>query len=486
MKISIITTTLNSDKSLAYTLSSVMEQTYKNFEHIIVDAGSVDETINILKKYPIKNKKIFLKKNSSIYEAINFGIDKSCGDYIIILHSDDILYNSNTIYKLVKKIKKNKKDTIILGSVHYYKLNQFQKSVRYYPSIGFKTWMFRFGLMPPHTAAIIPNQIAKKYLYNSKFTIASDFDFFLKILKIKKINYKLVNNCIVRMRTGGISGKNIFSHIRSSTEILTSLKNNKIYSNIFFVYSRFIFKFFQFFYKKKKLENFKIKKNLKKYIKYDFKILNKIKLLDLNKNFVLSGLNLAFLGSLASGQITFFKELIHWPDGIFTRGIVHIKKIPGREILNQLKLNSKIKRVVVLGNIKIQSEKFLKKKFNKPIFKYYLGYGNIEQIMKKFKFKPKKSDIIFITLPTPKQEQLARDIAARNKNFRIICIGGSINIASGLEVHVPKCLSKVEFIWRLRYETLRRLHRLFSTFFHYILGQYILGTFHNLTFKIIK
>ena len=486
MKISIITTTLNSDKTLAYTLSSVMEQTYKNIEHIIVDGGSVDETINILKKYSIKNKKIFIKKNSSIYEAINFGIDKSCGDYIVILHSDDIFFNNNTIYKVVKEIKKTKKNTIILGSIHYYKRNQFQKSVRYYPSAGFKTWMFRFGLMPPHPAAIIPYQIAKKNLYNSKFAIASDFDFFLKVLKIKKVNYKLVNNCIIKMRTGGISGKNIFSHIKSSTEILISLKNNKIYSNIFFVYLRFIFKLFQIFRNKKILPNFKINKSLKKFIEYDFKILTRIKLLDLNRNFILSGLNLAFLGSLVAGQVTFLKELIHWPDGVFSNKIADVKKIPGREIFNQLKLNGKIKRLVVLGNINSEAENFLKKKFNKPIKNYKLIYGNIREIVKKFKFKPKKNDLIFITLPTPKQEQLATSIAAKNKNFKIICIGGSINIASGSEAMVPEFLSKIEFIWRLRYETSRRLKRLISTYYYYLVGRYILGTFQNLTFKIIK
>ena len=109
MKISINTTTLNSEKTLAYTLYSVFEQTYKKIEHIIVDGGSTDKTLDIIKRHKVKNKKFFYYKNSSIYEAINLGIKKSTGDYVLILNSDDILEESNTIEKVTKFIQNKKK-----------------------------------------------------------------------------------------------------------------------------------------------------------------------------------------------------------------------------------------------------------------------------------------------------------------------------------------------------------------------------------------
>ena len=84
MKISIITPTLNSEKSIAFTLNSVFNQNYKNFEHIIVDGGSSDKTLEIVNNHKVK-KKIIVKKNSSIYEAINIGIKNSKGNYILIL-----------------------------------------------------------------------------------------------------------------------------------------------------------------------------------------------------------------------------------------------------------------------------------------------------------------------------------------------------------------------------------------------------------------
>jgi glycosyltransferase involved in cell wall biosynthesis len=177
IKISIITTCFNSDKALAYCLHSVFSQTYENIEHILIDGGSTDSTVEILKKHKIKKKKIIIAKNSSIYEAINLGINESSGDYILILNSDDILNNKYTIENLIKIIKETKK-LIYLGDVIYFNKTSFNRAIRYYSAKKFKTWQFIFGNMPPHPGAVIHKSIAKNNLYNNKYKIASDFNFF--------------------------------------------------------------------------------------------------------------------------------------------------------------------------------------------------------------------------------------------------------------------------------------------------------------------
>ena len=93
--------------------------------------------------------------------------------------------------------------------------------------------------------------------------------------------------------------------------------------------------------------------------------------------------------------------------------------------------------------------------------------------------------MIFITLPTPKQEQVAKYLKERNLYFKIICIGGSINIASGEEKEVPKYLSKLEFLWRLRYDTFRRISRLINTLAYYLLAILITKKFKNKSAKIL-
>ena len=485
IKISIITTCFNSDKAIAYCLHSVFSQTYKNIEHILIDGGSKDSTVEILKKHKLKKKKIIIAKNTSIYGAINLGINKSSGDYILVLNSDDILNSKYTIENIIKIIKKNKA-LVYLGDVIYFNKTSFNKAIRYYSAEKFKTWQFIFGNMPPHPGAVIHKSIAKKVLYSDKYKIASDFNFFLETLYVKKIPYKYINLLITRMRTGGISGKNLLAHLTSTTEIYKSLKSHNMKANYLLINLRYIIKSFQFFFVKLTLNKYRIDKYYKKLIVYDFNILNNIKLLNFKKNFVLSALNLAWLGSYSNNEVRTFKNLLQWPDGIFASKISHfLKKIPGREILKNIILPKKIQKIVVFGELPLISHNYLKQNFKLKICNINLPYGNIKKIIKKINYKIKNNEIILITLPTPKQEQIAEYLISRNRNYKIICIGGSINIISGYEKAVPKQLYLFEFIWRLRYETLRRLKRLILTFFYFYKGLYYSRKFNNLSYQII-
>ena len=88
-------------------------------------------------------------------------------------------------------------------------------------------------------------------------------------------------------------------------------------------------------------------------------------------------------------------------------------------------------------------------------------------------------------MPTPKQEQLAYSLTKINKEYKIICIGASIAIASGEEKQVPKSLKNMEFIWRLRTDTMRRLSRIIETIYYFLKGRYILKTYLKTSFKKI-
>ncbi len=489
MKFSIITPTLNSEKSIAYTLNSVFNQAYKNYEHIIVDGGSKDRTLEIVKKHKIKNK-IIIKMKSSIYEAINIGIKKSSGEYIIILHSDDIL-NSDKTLKKIANILNSSKPLVLLGNVCFYNNFVHEKIVRFYSSKNFKTWMMFIGLMPPHTGSIIHRNIFNKYgLYNKKLRIAGDFEFFLRLFVKYKIPFTKLDLIVSRMRTGGVSGENIFAHLKSSKEIIKSFKYNKVKTSFILIYLRSVLKIHQLFnFDQKKINHdfkFKVNKHYQKIGKYDFKILSNLKKIDYNKNFTLSALNLAFLGSYAKGEIIAYNELINWPDGVFAKVLnKKLAKIPGRDVIKKIKIPKNISKITILGNLSENSRIYLQNKFHIKVNHVNLPFGDLKIILKDLKYKITKNEILFITLPTPKQEQVARHLAYYNKYFKIICIGGSINIASGEEKEVPKIFSKFEFIWRLRYDTLRRLKRLFKTFYSYLIATYITKGFRNKNAKII-
>ena len=491
IKISIITTCFDSDKTIAYTLSSVHNQTYRNIEHILVDGGSQDDTIKILNEYKNKNRnkeiKIIKNKKLSIYGGINLGVEISTGHYILVLNSDDILHDKNTINQLVKVIKDDY-SKIYLGNVVYFNHSKFNKISRYYTAKAFKPWMMYFGLMPPHPGALIESKLAKKNIYTDKYKIAADFDFLFRLLEINKNEYRKIDITITRMRTGGISGRNIMAHYTSSKEIYKSIKSKKKIASHILINLRYIPKLMQFlFFKFRNINSFFIREDYKKLLRYDFKLITNIKRLNFQNNFVLSALNLAFLGSYIEDQVKLYKDLIHWPDGIFVKNFDStVRKVPGREIVKNIKIAKNINQITILGSLPAQSLKYLNKRFKNKIIKNMdLPYGPIEKIVKKFDYRIKKNELIFITLPTPKQEQLAEFIVKNNKYYKIICIGGSINMLSGVERQVPDIFFNIEFVWRLRYETKRRLKRLMITFLQYLKGKYIIRKLNNITIKII-
>jgi glycosyltransferase involved in cell wall biosynthesis len=483
--ISIITVCLNNEKTIAYTLYSVFRQTYKNIEHIFVDGGSTDKTVEVIKKHK-RRKKIIIANNSKIYEALNVGINNCTGDYVLILNSDDILHKENTIEKAVNIIKK-KRLSFYLGDVNYFNNTEFSNPVRFYSANKFELSDFKWGLMPPHPGCFTRTDVAKKNLYNTKFFIASDYDFFLRCLKINGESHEKLNFTITRMRTGGVSGKNILAHLISSFEIYKSRKLNEEFANHLMIMCRFVSKFKQLFIIKKRNPVFKLNDYYEKLNSFHFKIIKNIKKLNFNYNFTLSALNLAFLGSYSNNEITFYRNLIHWPDGRFAKKInSKLIKIPGRILLKNLNIPENIKKITVFGSLPDKSKKFLEQKYQKEILVKNLPFGTIKKIIKNLSYKINKNELIFITLPTPKQEQLAEYLISKNKFYKIICIGGSINISAGIESEVPLILYNYEFLWRLRYETLRRLKRLIHSYYQFILGVYINKRLNNLTSKIIS
>jgi glycosyltransferase involved in cell wall biosynthesis len=248
MKVSIITVCYNSEKTIEKTIKSVLSQNYKNYEYIIIDGGSTDNTIKIIDKYKKKIDIFKSEKDRGIYDAINKGIKYSTGSVISILHSDDVFYDKLTINKVISNFKSNQKIDCLIGNTVIVK-NDSKKKLRNYKANFFKNWMLYFGFSPPHPSTFFKQKIYQKYgLYNDKYKIAGDFEFFVRIFLKKKILFKIVNKNFILMKSGGRSSVSLKSNFISSNEIVKSFKDNNLYTNWLLVILRFPIKLLQYIF----------------------------------------------------------------------------------------------------------------------------------------------------------------------------------------------------------------------------------------------
>ena len=250
MKVSIITVSLNSEKTIEKTINSVISQDHKNIEYIVIDGGSKDNTLKIVNKYKSSITKIISEKDKGIYDGINKGIQIATGDIISLIHSNDIFVDTNVISKIDNIFKNNTDFDIILANLAFKKNLDEERITRYYSAKNFKPWMLRIGFSPPHSSAFFKSEVFKQVgLYQANFKIAGDFEYFVRCFLKHKLKFNYFDECLVYMSTGGTSGKNMLSYLISSKEINQSLKSNKIYSNIFFTLLRFPIKLIQFIFR---------------------------------------------------------------------------------------------------------------------------------------------------------------------------------------------------------------------------------------------
>lgn len=223
MKISIITACYNSENTIRDTLRSIREQTHNDIEHIIVDGGSSDKTLDIVNEYFCENTKIISEKDNGIYDAMNKGIGLATGDVIGFINSDDF-YASPKVLHTVNKILSNIDYDGCYGDLCYVEKYNPNKIVRYWKSRQYYDGSFRLGWSPPH-----PTFFVKKNIYDLlggfdlNFKLAADFELMARFMEVNKINTFYHSEVFVNMRLGGATNKNISNIIRQNIEIIAAL-----------------------------------------------------------------------------------------------------------------------------------------------------------------------------------------------------------------------------------------------------------------------
>ena len=250
MKISLITATYNSAETLRDTMQSVLNQTFKDVDYIIVDGGSKDTTMDIVKEFEPKFEgrlRWVSEKDKGIYDAMNKGVRMAQGNIVGILNSDDFFASDHVLEKVNDAFTENPAIDGIYADVRYVDWNDTSKKVRMFSGKDFKREKLCWGKMPPHPSFYVKRECYDKFgLYSLDYPICADYDMFVKMIWEGNINTLYINDVFVNMRSGGTSSNGIKVHKKIMKERMLCVREHKMPSNFFMQISRYIEKIFSF------------------------------------------------------------------------------------------------------------------------------------------------------------------------------------------------------------------------------------------------
>lgn len=250
MKVSIITVTLNNAEYIEACIQSVINQDYENIEYIVIDGGSTDGTIDVIKKYENKINVWISEPDEGIYNAMNKGIEIASGDVIGFLNADDVYYDSDVLEKIASVMKYSNTDACYSDLV-YVDNNDLNKVVRYWRSHEFQAGFFKKGWVPAHPTFFARKSIYDQYgTFDLRYKLAADYELMARFLEYHKIRVSYVPKVTVKMRIGGASNKSLTNIVKQNLEILHACKKNNI--KIFyplFLMNKFINRVLQFYLK---------------------------------------------------------------------------------------------------------------------------------------------------------------------------------------------------------------------------------------------
>lgn len=240
-KVSVITITYNNAENLAKTLEALLQQDYENLESIIIDGGSTDNSVEIIKNFEKKFKgtvKWKSEKDRGMYEAINKGIKMATGEIIGCYW--DIYASSDVITKIVKTIERDGTDGVH-GDLLYIDGNK----VKRYWKMG--KGRIQNGWMPGHPTLYLKKEVYDKYgLYSEKYKYSWDYEFIIRILKDDKVKLSYIPEILIYMFYGGTTTSGVQAYKKSIMDSIKSLEENHIRFPRIITLKRFIRTAFQF------------------------------------------------------------------------------------------------------------------------------------------------------------------------------------------------------------------------------------------------
>ena len=284
MKISLITACYNSVGTIRTAIESVLSQKGVEIEYIVIDGGSADGTVGIVKEYATRQSSQTVRQsvNTSIcqspisikwisehdrgmYDAINKGIKMATGDVVGILNADDVLATDDTLAHIAATFEAlevgSQKSEIdcVYADIRFVREGESVAALRNAPTVRYcsakrwRPWMFRFAAMVPHPSFYVRRKCFERLGgYSLDYRICADFELELRYLYLAKIKAVYLPECVVVMRMGGASTAGWRSNVEINREDLRALRAHGIWSCLSLVYLKYLFKIWGFVFRRGK------------------------------------------------------------------------------------------------------------------------------------------------------------------------------------------------------------------------------------------
>ncbi len=242
-----ITACFNSERSIERTLKSVEEQSHPNVEHILVDGGSTDETLEIIFKHRRPSLSVISEPDEGIYDAMNKGLQKASGEIICFLNADDYYVTDEVLSYVADQIQNFDLD-VLLADVAFFRASSQNVQTRRYRSEWFSPERLAWGWMPAHPALFATRAVYEKFgQFDSSFKIAGDYEWIVRAFKDDTLRYKHFSQVLVNMQTGGVSTRGLSSIWTLNREVIRACRQNGVYTNWWMILSKYPRKLFEYF-----------------------------------------------------------------------------------------------------------------------------------------------------------------------------------------------------------------------------------------------
>ena len=226
MKISLVTATFNSEGTVADTLRSVNAQTYFDVEHIVVDGGSTDRTLEIVRSEGERVATLVTEPDRGIYDAMNKGLRLATGDVIGLINSDDFLAAPNVLATVAAAFTDPDIDAVY-GDLCYVDPVDTTRIVRYWRSSAFRPGLFARGWAPPHPTLYVRREVYQRLgSFDLAYPLAADLELMARFFEIHRLRARHLPEVLVRMRTGGATNRSLGNIARQNREIWRALRKH--------------------------------------------------------------------------------------------------------------------------------------------------------------------------------------------------------------------------------------------------------------------